>query len=403
MSLSRISETYAMLWKMIIRPPRADYTLTDLGPRRFFILDRAYFREDVRLVNDRGQSLACSHFQPCERQSSKLPCVIYVHGNCSSRLEALPSLRALLPRDITVFCLDLSGSGWSDGEYISLGHFEQQDLKTALRHLWRSGTVSAIGLWGRSMGAVTSILRAAEDNSIAACVLDSPFSNLQTVAEELVANRRIALPGFLTYLALQLVRGEVQARAGFDIVDLCPISKAHCVKSDALFGVAGDDTFVMPHHSKALSKSWGGRSTVVQFEGTHNSSRPWWFLEEAAEFLQERLYVATKWPPPHMRHSLAVMKMPLAALPPPRPPLATAFDDFDDSFLFVQQMSTDGSEFEQATKTLMLEDDLDEWSSQPSAVPRCEGQEFVLPAWASKPSLLARCDKQQKLMMPVHL
>jgi alpha-beta hydrolase superfamily lysophospholipase len=43
-----------------------------------------------------------------------------------------------------------------------------------------------IGLWGRSMGAVTSIFYAAKDpSSIAGMVLDSPFSNLNNLSLEL--------------------------------------------------------------------------------------------------------------------------------------------------------------------------------------------------------------------------
>lgn len=38
--------------------------------------------------------------------------------------------------------------------------------------------VYSIGLWGRSMGASTSILYAAKDTSISALCLDSPFYNL---------------------------------------------------------------------------------------------------------------------------------------------------------------------------------------------------------------------------------
>merc|ERR1719515_456778 len=154
--------------------------------------------------------------------------------------------------------MDLSGSGWSDGEFISLGHFEEQDLRAILDYLRTCSFVSSIGLWGRSMGAVTAILRASEDPDIAACVLDSPFTSLRKVAEELVESKRINLPGFLTGLALQLVRGEVKSRAGFDIDGLCPIERVPKVFVPVLFAVATDDTFVLPHHTEDLCNAWGG-------------------------------------------------------------------------------------------------------------------------------------------------
>lgn len=42
--------------------------------------------------------------------------------------------------------------------------------------LWTpTGKVSKIGLWGRSMGAATSLFYGQKDPSVAALVLDSPF------------------------------------------------------------------------------------------------------------------------------------------------------------------------------------------------------------------------------------
>jgi len=76
----------------------------------------------------------------------------------------------------------LAGSGLSDGETISLGFYEQDDLMAVIEYLRASGLVSRIGLWGRSMGAATSVLVAARDPSIAGMVLDSAFSSLTQVS-----------------------------------------------------------------------------------------------------------------------------------------------------------------------------------------------------------------------------
>jgi len=75
-------------------------------------------------------------------------------------MEALGILPVLLPMNVTVFCFDFSGCGKSEGEYISLGYYEKEDLKVVIEHLRKSKKVSTIGLWGRSMGAVTSLMHA---------------------------------------------------------------------------------------------------------------------------------------------------------------------------------------------------------------------------------------------------
>lgn len=67
----------------------------------------------------------------------------------------------------------------SGGEYISLGWYERDDLNQIVEYLRKERRVSTIGLWGRSMGAVTALLHGDRDPSIAGMVLDSPFSNMK--------------------------------------------------------------------------------------------------------------------------------------------------------------------------------------------------------------------------------
>jgi alpha/beta superfamily hydrolase len=121
-------------------------------------------REDIELRNPSGNTLKCSHFQPIEdeRMSEKMPCVIYLHGNSSSRVEGLSAAKILLPMDMTVFCFDFSGCGKSEGDWVTLGYKEQLDLQTVINHLRSTFRVSVIGLWGRSMGAVTSLFYSAK-------------------------------------------------------------------------------------------------------------------------------------------------------------------------------------------------------------------------------------------------
>ena len=115
-----------------------------------------------------------------------MPCVIYLHGNCSSRIEGLSAAKILLPMDMTVFCFDFSGCGNSEGEWVTLGFKEQFDLQTVINYLRSTHRVSVIGLWGRSMGAVTSIFYTSKmPSEICGMVLDSPFSNLNRLTLEL--------------------------------------------------------------------------------------------------------------------------------------------------------------------------------------------------------------------------
>ena len=73
----------------------------------------------------------------------------------------------------------------SEGEYISLGYYERDDVHCVFEYLRSLGTVSSIGIWGRSMGAVTALMYADTNHEIGCIVLDSPFSNLSQLCKEL--------------------------------------------------------------------------------------------------------------------------------------------------------------------------------------------------------------------------
>lgn len=292
---SRRLDPFGIFWKMIIRPPRAEYSLDELGPKAFRIdgASGSYIREDIQLANLRGERLECSHFRAHPARGKDAPraspCVVYLHGNCSSRLEALDVLDELLPRGFSVFCFDFTGSGHSDGEYVTLGHNEEQDLQVVLEHLRKSIYVNSIALWGRSMGAATSIFRAAEDHSIAACILDSPFASLPDVARELAQSIKLKMPEIMIGAMLKRIRGEIKSRTDVDIEELRPIDSAPKARAPALFAVAKDDEFVQAHHTFALHDAWGGEEReLVTLGGGHNSSRPREFLSHAADFLQEQ-------------------------------------------------------------------------------------------------------------------
>ncbi|XWS12982.1 hypothetical protein CRYUN_Cryun37aG0136400 [Craigia yunnanensis] len=237
----------------VIRPPRADYIPDQyLWEREFTLAGRQYKRLDLELTNARGHMLRCSHYMPSPfHEETPLPCVIYCHGNSGCRADANEAAVILLPSNITVFTLDFSGSGLSDGDYVSLGWHERDDLKIVVSYLRSEKQISRIGLWGRSMGAVTSLLYGAEDPSIAGMVLDSAFSNLFDLMMELVDVYKILLPKFTVKMAVQYMRRAIQKKAKFDIMGL------NCLKGD---------------------------KNIIKFDGDHNSSRPQFYYDSVSIF-----------------------------------------------------------------------------------------------------------------------
>ncbi|KAB5551444.1 hypothetical protein DKX38_008755 [Salix brachista] len=238
-----------------------------------------------QLANARGHTLRCSHYLPSPfPEDTPLPCVIYCHGNSGCRADANEAAVILLPSNITVFALDFSGSGLSDGDYVSLGWHERDDLKVVVSYLRSNKQISCIGLWGRSMGAVTSLLYGAEDPSIAGMVLDSAFANLFDLMMELVDVYKIRLPKFTIKMAVQYMRWVIQKKAKFDIMDLNCLKVAPKTFIPALFGHASEDKFIQPHHADLIFDSYAGDKNMIKFDGDHNSSRPQFFYDSVSIF-----------------------------------------------------------------------------------------------------------------------
>ncbi|KAL3153328.1 hypothetical protein ABBQ38_011671 [Trebouxia sp. C0009 RCD-2024] len=282
------------LWDQLVdcicRPPRDEYAAADLPgglSGSFKLKGKEYLRRDIQLVNANKEQIKASHLvpkYPPKSKDGKLPCVVYCHCNSGSRRDSEEALHLLLPQNITVFALDFVGSGQSDGKYVTLGWREQDDLALAIQHLRALGTVSTIGLWGRSMGAVTALLYSQRDPSIAGVVVDSPFAKLTELMLELVEEQKIPIPRSLMRVALTMMRRSVKKRAGFNIDEVAPIDQIHTSFIPCLFGHAVDDTFVAKAHSERLLAKYGGDKELCLFEGDHNSVRPRSFYTKVLMF-----------------------------------------------------------------------------------------------------------------------
>ena len=284
--------SYDNLWKAIIRPHRDEYNIDELGPFKFEFKGKCYKRTDFELINKRSQKMMCSFWEPFdeEREKPRLPCVIYLHGNSSSRCEAYPEVKYLLLKNITVFAFDFCGCGKSEGEYISLGYYEKSDVHCVVEYLLKTKKVSKIGIWGRSMGAVTAIMYANEHPKlIDVMILDSGFYSLKTLISELIKSK-VNLPKFIFDKVLDMVKETVKEKAKFDLDIIEPYIYAKNCQVPAFFFHGDNDSFVLPHHCFDLFNEYKGTDKCCEIiKGVHNSSRPKELRTKVNDFLIEHL------------------------------------------------------------------------------------------------------------------
>ena len=283
--------SYETLWKFIIRPPKDEYDEDLLGNIIFTYKHKQYQRKDYDLLSSEGYIMKCSFVEPVDafRPTIEMPIVLYLHGNSSSRLEGLNNLEILLNHNINLFVIDFPGCGLSEGEYISLGYHEKDDVKILVDFIENLPGVGKIGLWGRSMGAATTLLYANTDPRISAICVDSPFEDFKKLAEELVV-KQIKLPKFIIDGALKIVQGTVKKKNGLDIYKLRPIDKVSTTYQPALFIHAINDELINIEHSINLFNNYGGpKSLKCCDKGGHNTRRPKVIKKEVGDFFYKYL------------------------------------------------------------------------------------------------------------------
>ena len=129
--------------------------------------------------------------------------------------------------NFNICSFDFSGYGSSEGQYSTLGMKEHKDLRAVVEYLRDTLDIEEIYLWGRSMGAVTSILFAHHNNDIdiQGMVLDSPFTETKTMICDLISSRA-SVPRFLIKTALIPIGSTIKAKTGYDVLANNPIDIA---------------------------------------------------------------------------------------------------------------------------------------------------------------------------------
>ena len=82
------------------------------------------------------------------------------------------------------FSFDFSGSGMSEGESVTWGWFENNDVVDVVKYIMSEMECKKIVLWGRNLGAATAILYSSKDPRIKGLILDTPYSSFEETLQE---------------------------------------------------------------------------------------------------------------------------------------------------------------------------------------------------------------------------
>ncbi|HQO57855.1 MAG TPA: alpha/beta hydrolase [Candidatus Omnitrophota bacterium] len=247
---------YGGLWLLLVFP----YVLSAFSMHRPKVGDRmtpgnalSLPYEEVLLRTRDGVRL-CAWFVPSPFSDKS---VVVGHGLGANKSNFLPLVDFWHGLGYNVLIFDFRGHGQSEGHTVTFGAREKYDVGAAVDYLAsRQGLdPGKIVGYGVSFGGAALIHAAAGDRRIQAVIVDSTFSDVETMAREVVSLTRF-VPSFLRGALAKVGVMYVSFELGFDIRHFSPRRVIPGLQGQPVFIIHGEkDTLIPWEESKRLLKA----------------------------------------------------------------------------------------------------------------------------------------------------
>jgi len=192
--------------------------------------------EPVSFVSRDGTRLAGWFIPPSGLAPA--PAVVLSHGWARSRAELLPHASFLHRAGYAVLAFDYRNRGESEGEHVTMGLYEQDDLLAAIDLLAARPEVdpARLGVFGMSLGGAIAVLVAARDPRIRALAVEAPYAT----------HRALMTRGIRHYLHLptfpfaDIAKLFIERRLGAPVAQLDPLSAVHLISPRPLLVIADE-------------------------------------------------------------------------------------------------------------------------------------------------------------------
>ncbi len=182
--------------------------------------------------------------------------VVLIHGKDINRSHFIEAAEAFTARGYAVLAYDQRAHGRSEGQYVTYGAKEVDDLRRFLDAL----RLKPVVLIGESLGAAVALQAAARDDRIRAVVAGASFSDLPTIVRE---KSPLLFSSEVRSNAVALAEKE----GGFRVEDISPVRDAANIHVPALILVGLGDTYIAPTHSMRIYAALAGPKRLIRFDG----------------------------------------------------------------------------------------------------------------------------------------
>ncbi|MGL5978024.1 MAG: alpha/beta hydrolase [Erysipelotrichaceae bacterium] len=221
-------------------------------------------------------------------QPSNRVCIL-AHGFSYTRYGSVKYALMFQRLGFHCYLYDHRFHGASSGAALSMGYYEQHDLKALIAWVRQQHPGAQIGLHGESLGASTALLSASLDSDVAFVIADCPYASLwDELSFQL--KQQTGLPDFFLYGASIWCR----LLYGFSIRDVdVRAAVAHC-DVPTLYIHGKEDHFTPVEMSEALEKAHRGTSTLWLVEDSDHAESfmhdPLAYEQHVRDFILEQVH-----------------------------------------------------------------------------------------------------------------
>lgn len=175
--------------------------------------------------------------------------MLLLHGIGGGKEHFYELAKSLADQQVASVVYDARGHGESDGEYISYGFYEKQDVSVIVSEVKERYPNIPVGIWGNSMGGAVALQALAIEPQLDFGVIESTFTDLTTIVNDYQKRYSFGI-------GLQSICNYALARAGeigkFDPSKVRPIDAVTHIEQSIFLAHGTDDPNISFEYGKAL-------------------------------------------------------------------------------------------------------------------------------------------------------
>lgn len=205
----------------------------------------------------------------CKPKTNPKAIIVVVHGIGGNKEGLLNTASFLIQNNIAAVIYDQRAHGESGGTYCTFGYYEKIDVQKLIDEVEKRYPSIPVGIWGSSLGGAVAIQSIAIDKRIKFGIVESTFSDLDSIVYDYMKLRL----GFQNHFLAERALHNAEKIAHFDAKYVKPFLAVQQIKQPMFFAHGDKDENISMQYCNTIYKycaSSEKQITIVNGAGHHN-------------------------------------------------------------------------------------------------------------------------------------